>query len=145
MYLHLQHTSTEQALHLPSLLLLNSTTLQRPKADSKTQPSGITCGTASHFFRQRAGLQTPETYFSPRSPLKASLRQEHSFPSTYRKTHKLVITWEVFLLQITLDHLFELEEPGLFLTLFGCRSPSSFSENEVLHFLQSSWNHKGAA
>lgn len=36
----------------------------------------------------RAGLQTSENHFSPRGPLKASVRQEHSFPHTYRKTHK---------------------------------------------------------
>lgn len=143
MYLYLQHTSTEQALHLPSLLLLNSTTLQRPKADRKRQSSVVICGTASHLFCHCAGLHTPETYFSVRSSLKASLRQEHSFPPTYRKTHKLVITCEMFLVQIT-DHLCELEEPGLFLTLSGCHSPSSFSENEVLLFPESSWNHKGA-
>lgn len=142
MYLHLQHTSTEQALHLPSLLLLNSTVLWRPKSGRKRQPSVVICGTASHLFCHCAGLQTPETYFSPRSPLKASLRQERSFPPTYKKTHNLVITCEMFLVQIT-DHLFELEELSLFLTHSGCHSSSSFSENKVLLFPQSSWNHKG--
>ena len=86
-HLRLQHTSTEQALHIPSLLLLNSTNLQRP---SRQQKAALSCFLwhCISSLGHHAGLQTPENHFPPRSPLKASVRQEHSFPPTYRKTHK---------------------------------------------------------
>lgn len=45
-HLHLQDKSTEQALHIPSLLL-NSPTLQRP---SRQQPSVVICDTASRLL-----------------------------------------------------------------------------------------------
>lgn len=74
-----------------------------------------------------AGLLTPENHFSPRSPLKASVREEHSFPHTYRKTHKTYISNEMALAPIALDHLLQLKESRLSFSLSGCHSLSSFS------------------